>query len=72
MNNYAVKPELIKNFIDVVIPSNPSFIKDFEVVKREGSLVPNSFAIVYELTDEYNMYPLFGLYSSRYPFRCLI
>jgi hypothetical protein len=53
MNNYAVKPELIKNFIDVVIPSNPSFIKDFEVVKREGSLVPNSFAIVYELTDEY-------------------
>lgn len=53
MDDYTVKSELIKNFIDMVNPSNPSFIKDFEVVKREGSLVPNSFAIVYELTDEY-------------------
>ena len=53
MNNYAVTPELIRNFIDVVIPSNPSFIKDFKVLRRERSSVPNSFAIVYELTDEY-------------------
>lgn len=53
MNNYTVKPELIKNFIDAVGPSKPVFLKDFKVLRRERSSVPNSFAIVYELTDEY-------------------